>query len=265
MPRIVPSQVRELIEQLYPQLISGNPGMQITRFDTTPLAAILKTTDEIPDDLITLSGPEYSRFLSGLETIRYQLGGWQHGSVDPENLPQVQGKNAVRVIYEALKLCPDEFPSPATVALAFIAEPALRDSIRLDIDAADRDLINAEWKGATVLAGAATEALLLWAIQEAEKKSGGAISGAISKIKAAGTLSPVPKAVDIDRWKFIDLIEVASVMGLIKDDTAKQARLGKDFRNLIHPGRVARLGQSCDRGTALAALAAVEFVVRDLN
>jgi hypothetical protein len=170
MPRIVPSQVRELIEQLYPDVISGKPGMQISRFDTTQLASILKTAEEIPGELIALSGLEYSRFLASLETIRYQLSRWRH-SVDPENLPQVQGKNAVLVIYEALKLCPDESSSPATVTLAFVAEPALRDSIRLDIGAADRDLINGEWKGATVLAGAATEALLLWAIQEAQRKS----------------------------------------------------------------------------------------------
>jgi hypothetical protein len=49
------------------------------------------------------------------------------------------------------------------------------------------------------------------------------------------------------------------------DDTAQQARLGKDFRNLIHPGRASRLGKICDRGTALSALAAVEHVVRDLT
>jgi hypothetical protein len=239
--------------------------MQIQRFDTAQLASILRTADEIPDELITLSGPEYCRFLSGLETIRYQLGGWQQGSVNPENLPQVQGRNAVLVIYEALKLCPDEFPSPATVAVAFISDAELRDSIRFDIGAADRDLVNGEWKGATVLAGAATEALLLWAIQKAEQKSGGAISGAISKLKAAGTLKPLPKAADIERWRFIDLIDVAREIGLIEEDTAQQAGLGRDFRNLIHPGRVARLGQSCGRGTALAALAAVELVVRDLS
>jgi len=51
---------------------------------------------------------------------------------------------------------------------------------------------------------------------------------------------------------------------LISDDTAKLVRLAKDFRNLIHPGRAARLGQKCDRATALGALAAMEAVARDL-
>ncbi|MCI1909012.1 MAG: hypothetical protein LKI99_04780 [Acetobacter fabarum] len=41
--------------------------------------------------------------------------------------------------------------------------------------------------------------------------------------------------------------------------------IAKDFRNLIHPGRAQRLGQVCDRATALTALAAVESIARDLS
>jgi hypothetical protein len=264
MPRIVPSQARELIEQLYSDVKSGRAGIQIQRFDTAQLGSILTTVEAIPGELITLSGLAYSNYLSALETIRYNLSRWQH-TIEPENLPQVQGRNAVLVIYEALKSCPDEWPSATTATLTFISDPDLRDSIRLDIGAADRDLVNGEWKGATVLAGAATEALLLWAIQDAEQKSAGSISAAIAKAKTAGLLTQLPKASDPERWNFIELIEVALAIGLIKDETAKQARLGKGFRNLIHPGRAKRLGQSCGRATALGGLAAVELVVRDLK
>ncbi len=52
---------------------------------------------------------------------------------------------------------------------------------------------------------------------------------------------------------------------MIKEDTAIQARLAKDYRNLIHSGRAQRLGQICDRGTDLSAVAALERVVRDLD
>jgi hypothetical protein len=62
-----------------------------------------------------------------------------------------------------------------------------------------------------------------------------------------------------------DYVEVAGELRIIKTDTVQQARLAKNFRNLIHPGRVIRLGQKCDRGTALSALAAVELVRRDLT
>jgi hypothetical protein len=52
---------------------------------------------------------------------------------------------------------------------------------------------------------------------------------------------------------------------VIKDETATEATLAKDFRNLIHPGRSVRLQQVCDRATALTALASVEHVIRDLS
>ncbi len=67
------------------------------------------------------------------------------------------------LLRQALAKCPDEVPSPSTTELVFIADADLRESIRRDISAANQDMVSAEWKGATVLAGSATEALLLWA------------------------------------------------------------------------------------------------------
>jgi ribosomal protein L30E len=43
------------------------------------------------------------------------------------------------------------------------------------------------------------------------------------------------------------------------------AALAELVEAVPHSGRAARLGQTCDRGTALAAIAAVEFVVQDLT
>ena len=70
---------------------------------------------------------------------------------------------------------------------------------------------------------------------------------------------------DPDNWGLDRYIKVARALDLIKDNTAKQAALAKDFRNLIQPGRSACLKEVCDRGTAHSALAAVEFTVRDLS
>ena len=66
-------------------------------------------------------------------------------------------------------------------------------------------------------------------------------------------------------WHLHEYVEVAAHLGVIKPETATLVRLAKDFRNLIHPGRAVRLGQNCDRATALGALAAVEAVARDLT
>jgi hypothetical protein len=77
-------------------------------------------------------------------------------------------------------------------------------------------------------------------------------------------ISHKPSA-DLKQWTLHEYIEVAFALNLIKSETAIQARLAKDFRNLIHPGRAARLGQVCDRGAALSAVAGIEHVVRDLT
>jgi len=69
----------------------------------------------------------------------------------------------------------------------------------------------------------------------------------------------------LEDWNLGEYIDAATVLRLIKPDTGVQASIAKDFRNLIHPGRAQRLAVSCDRGTALAALAGVELVARDLR
>jgi hypothetical protein len=66
-------------------------------------------------------------------------------------------------------------------------------------------------------------------------------------------------------WDLADLIEVGKALALIEANTANQARLAKNFRNLIHPGRAQRTNEVCGRATALTALAAAELVVRDLS
>jgi hypothetical protein len=268
MPRVVPSQVRELIEAVFPpESVSSGHGAHLPQDASTQLAAILALLEKLPDDLLTLEGRDYSAYAMAVETIRHQLNRWVQG--DHRYMPLVNAKdgrlrNPVLVIYEALKACPDEVPSPTTVALTFVGDTALRASIRSDISAANRDFVNGEWKGATVLAGSATEALLLWALQEAENRNAGAIAAAVAGLVTAKTLAVKPTP-NPERWDLSALIEVAVQLKLIRGDTAQQARLAKDFRNLIHPGRAARLKQICDRGTALSALAAVELVARDLT
>jgi hypothetical protein len=70
---------------------------------------------------------------------------------------------------------------------------------------------------------------------------------------------------NMDHWSLRHFIEVAAHLDLIKSDTSKAARLAQDFRNLIHPGRAARLKQTCERGTAYSAIGAMEHVIRDLQ
>ena len=66
-------------------------------------------------------------------------------------------------------------------------------------------------------------------------------------------------------WSLHHLTEAARSLKILSEQTAAQCRIAKGFRNLIHPGRAARLAQKCSLGTALSALAAVEHVVGDLS
>ena len=88
-----------------------------------------------------------------------------------------------------------------------------------------------------------------------------------AKLQNAGTLKS--KGTPLEKWDLHAFTEVAAACPAakpsIKAGTATQVRLAKDFRNLIHPGRSIRLATRCDRGTALAATAALEMVVRDLR
>ena len=262
MRRVVPSQVREYIQAVFRNKI--DPEWNVAKDDSAQLAGLLSVCTGLPDELLT--GPDYPKYIVALELIRHQLGEWHHKDYPQTSptLPHVFGKNPLSIIYIFVEQCADEFPSPSTTTLAFIADAELRDSVRLDISAANRDLENHEYKGATVLAGSATEALLLWAINEQESRQNGAIRKAAADAVQAKRLSKQPVGTP-EEWGLSSLIEVALSLKCIRDKTAEQARLGKNFRNLIHPGRAKRLQTTCDRGTAFAALAAVELVVRDLT
>jgi hypothetical protein len=154
------------------------------------------------------------------------------------------GQDAITVIRRVLEKCPDEYPPPTTTKLSFIQDRELRESIRNDVGAAGRAVNNAEWRAATVLAGATIEALLLWKLREQDRDQ--------------------PDS-DLDRWTLHQYIEEAARLELIKEDTAKAAKLAQNFRNLIHPGRAARLGQKCDRGTAHSTFGALHHVIDDLT
>ena len=131
----------------------------------------------------------------------------------------------------------------------------------MDISTAHNSLANGESKSATVMAGAAIEALLLWALQEHTTRA--ERDQAAQALMGVGTLTKKP-GTNLQQWVLDQFIEVGAYLAIIDADTAIQARLARNYRNLIHPGRAIRLGQTCDRGTALSAAAAVELVSRDL-
>jgi len=261
MPRILPSQAVKSIERLFPESVkpqarnievSGMPNM------TFKFQAVLDLVDQIPPELITLTDEDYAIFSASISALRWGLNHPTQGSrglvILLFPISEYGNTNPIALIFDMLGKCPDEFPSANTSELKFIGDADFRHSLRNDLSAISRALANSEWKAATVLAGSVLEALLLWKLDEARPRAM-ATNHAKTK-KSQSTL---------EQWHLPDYIEAAVELKLLRERTANQARLAKDFRNLIHPGRSIRLGEICNRGTALGAVAAVELVIEDIT
>lgn len=271
MQRIVPSQVVEVIDNLFPFAASqqDDQGSRVTlnHTDTIRLAGIVELTDQIPSELLILERERYADFIVSLTAIKTSIQTWQlRGGV--ALLERIPGSNSnlnpVTILRKSLAKCPDESPDKSSQGLEFIPDEELRNSIRLDISASFRAYSNNEWKAATILGGATIEALLLWSIQNRKSNEPGCIDSAVKTLKEKNVIQGNPGS-NIEKWNLHTLIEASLTLNIIKESTASQARLAKDYRNLIHPGRAIKLGQICDRGTALSALASIDHIVRDLS
>lgn len=265
MPRIVPSQVVALIDQMFPWASTQTEGdvdkYQVFSGNSPQLAGVITLIEQIPSELLTLDGQSYGELIVSVAAIRDSLESWKHRDFGVNRVPGLPRLNPITLIRRALAMCPDEYPLSGTNDLNFITDDALRMSFRIDLSSVNRALSNGEWKAATVLAGSVLEALLLWRLQQCPRPD---ISTGVSKLTANQTLQKKPEA-DLASWSLFEYIEVTSELKLISEETAIQARLAKDFRNLIHPGRGIRLGQACNRGTALSAVAAMEHAIQDLT
>jgi hypothetical protein len=253
MPNVMPSQVVQTIDELFPHAAAERGG-QLQADNSAQLIGILNLVKAIPPELITVPPNAYADLVLAVSTIEYHLRVWISRGHEG-TLANVKGTDAVTVIRKVLAQCPDEFPAPSTTDLLFIKDVELRESLRRDVGAAIRALNNSEWKAATVLAGATIEALLHWKLQEPHITEASRNAAVNALVESKKMQNP---STDIDRWTLSQFVEVAERLGVVKSDTATEIRLAQNFRNLIHPGRVARLGQNCDRGTAYSAVGALD-------
>jgi hypothetical protein len=255
MSRIVPSQVCALISRLFPDLDGekaekGQHGIR----RAADVKAVLDLIERMPGELIRLPAGDEALFWANVSALRTQ---WEdrvkangHHNVFAKPLTESEHTPPFE-IKRLLAKCPDEAPAPQTTGLDFLPDTDFRDGLRTDISSTTSSLLNHEYKASTVLAGSVVEALLLWALEQ---------TGAAAVAAAAPKAPTKP----FNAWLLGEMILAAYACQLISDGTRTQAQLAQNFRNLIHPGRQARLGEKCDRGTALGALSAVERVAADL-
>jgi len=267
MPRVVPSQVVSFIGSMH-MPYQPNDLVRMNTIGSANLSAVLDLVEQIPDELLTMDQEAYVSLIGAKALIRDIIDTWRSNRIAGGNTPRLQpydlhrSNNPLEHLRTALAKCADEAPAPGTSELTFITDADFRASLRNDIGAVHRALANGEWKAATVLAGSAAEALLLWALKQ---RTAADIASAIAALRnASGGLTANPDS-NLEKWNLYELIRVAEELRVIKPKTATAATLAKDFRNFIHPGVAQRLGEKCDRATAFSAVAGMEHVVRDLT
>jgi len=262
LPTVVPSQIVDYIDHNLGFCLPPRSSFQLSPHACGTLTALVSLIDQLPSSLLPADPRSYATVVQNAATIRFMIRRAESQDSTSEALTGWLTCNVpvVETMRKILATCLDEVPPHHSSELPFIKDPPIRDGILMDLEASRSALANAAWKAATVLAGSIVEALLLWALKQqaddAIAKACGALMG--------GKLQERPPA-DLLEWVLHQYVTVAAQMKLIEQDTAKQADLAKDFRNLIHPGRAIRRQKACDRGTALGASAAVELVLRDLT
>jgi hypothetical protein len=92
----------------------------------------------------------------------------------------------------------------------------------------NRAVAHAEWKAATVLAGAAIEALLLWRVN-VPPPTDADIRAAITSGLKKEVLRDKPSD-DRERWSLSQFLEVARELSIIKEKTLSAGRLCNDYR-----------------------------------
>ncbi len=166
MPRVVPSQVCRFIANIPTQ--QAGELVRMNNIGSRALTAVLDLIDQIPDELLAMDSETYGTFILAKADIKDMLATWTANRTAGHSLTTVNlhiTRNPLFLIGQALAKCPDEAPAPGTSELSFITDADLRANLRNDIGVIYRTLADGEWKAATVLAGSAAEALLLWALK----------------------------------------------------------------------------------------------------
>lgn len=256
MTRIVPEQIVETIDKLFIGESKGAGTAALTDERVYHLRAIVLLVHQLPSELLVIDAKDFADLTVATAAIDLFISKRDIGR--SLAIPQVSGEDVVHTVRRVLAKCRDEATPTGTADLLFIADQKVRDSMRLEIGAVNTALQNAEWKAATVLEGAAIEALLHWKLSPPRATQPARDNAAKSAV-SSGRLRKAPPT-DFDQWRLVDFIAVARELGFIEEATFRQSDTARDYRNLIHPGYASRSKQSCNRATALAVVSGLEHV-----
>jgi hypothetical protein len=260
MQAVVPSQVVAAILKFFPGAKEPQP-LQLYSGQLAQLMAIVRLVRRVPPQLFSVPIEQYIELEIAIEVIEQTL---KRSEREPFAfpLPPMGGGSPIQLMYGVLAACPDSVPASSGVNLGFITDAKTRESISSEIGSVESAVRNGEWKAATILAGSVIEALLLWRLRQFTEDE---VTDAVDRCLAARALKHrPPKWPDLLKWTLPEMIEISAELNVLRPNTVTEARQSKDFRNLIHPGRVLASDTECNRGTAFSAVAALDFVVTDL-
>lgn len=221
--------------------------------------------DQIPPHLISLEGDDYINYQAAIAEIESTCTRWERGEkYRSRNIQGIDKRNALAVLHEKLSLCSDFGIHESTPELLFIKDVSLRETLLIDISEANNALKEGGWKSSTVLSGSIIEAILLYELKENTDNDNNLESTIKSLSENENGFGKI-KNNKLEDCNLYQLIALGEKLDIISNDTADQCKLAKNYRNLIHPGREIRKKQTCNRGTALAAMAAVELIITCLN
>lgn len=125
----------------------------------------------------------------------------------------------------------------------FITDEQFRNSLQSDYSELQTCLQNDAWKAVHVLAGSIIEALLIEYLLIAPNPS--------------SRKNPLSLTLD-------EAIKACQQINALNERSAKLSDVVKDYRNLIHPGRVIRLKEQFGKDTADIAVALVSIIASEL-
>jgi hypothetical protein len=266
MTEVVPSQVVAFIDSAFPFAASQKPDDALIELSTDKsgvIRGLLDLLDALPSSLLRLDGPDFVKLTACKATLKDLVERWAAGR--HASLPHVWGygkQSPVTHIRGLLVMCPDELPIPELGGFKFIPDEEVRRELSTDLAQVEQAISGREWKAGTVLGGALIEAMLLWALQQKPKDQ---LRSALIAVAGNSGVTPMDQGREVEEWHLGTYNAVACHLGVISKSTGSLVETAKDFRNLIHPGRVLRTGSGCTHGTAHACLAAVYRVVEELE
>ncbi len=136
-------------------------------------------------------------------------------------------------------------PTRESSAFKFIADDDLRASLEADYTELTKAVDNGLWKCAHVLAGSIIEAVLIDYLLVVKHKN----------------LSED----EILKFDLGKAIPASKEEGILTDDSVALCTVVRQYRNLIHPGRIKRLSVEVDEQRAKVAFSLVQMVVKEVE